>query len=98
MLLGIGLMSFGVSRLSAVAEADGGARRAETFIYTGLIGLVVVGTFVLMSPWLVRIIRRANGSQNVGGAFVGEEVDALVQLDASEPGVGVKIDPPSSES
>ncbi|MCH2140524.1 MAG: MFS transporter [Phycisphaerales bacterium] len=98
MLLGIGLMSFGVSRVSAVAEADGGVRRAETFIVTGLIALVVVGAFVLASPWIVRIIRRANGNQMIGDAPVGEELEALAQLDAGEPAIGVKVEPLSGDS
>jgi len=88
-LLGIGLLAFGTSRIGAYAERDGGIHRVETFMWTGGIALGIAIIFAFLTPFLVRLVQKYNPQ---GALAVADELEALTQLDASEPAVGVRVD------
>jgi len=91
-LLAIGILGFAVSRIGAYAEQDGGAHRVETFMVTGGIALGVVVAFAFAAPFLVRLVQRYNPQPIGENPVIGDELEALKQLDASEPAVGVRVD------
>jgi POT family proton-dependent oligopeptide transporter len=87
-LLAMGVLGFATSRIGAYAERDGGAYRAETFMWAGAIALAIVFLYIAASPFLVRLVQRYNPQ---GDPVVADELEALKQLDASEPAVGVRV-------
>jgi POT family proton-dependent oligopeptide transporter len=91
-LLAIGVLGFLVSRIGAYAESDGGVHRAKTFIVTGIVAFGVVVLFSFLTPFLIRTIQRYNPAPEEGKAELMSELEAMKQLDASEPAVGVRVD------
>jgi POT family proton-dependent oligopeptide transporter len=91
-LLAIGLLGFATSRIGAYAESDGGAHRVETFVVTGIAGLAIVILFSVATPVLIRTIQRYNPMPIDADPQLGDELEALTQLDASEPAVGVQVE------
>ncbi|MBT4767359.1 MAG: hypothetical protein HOO04_03260, partial [Phycisphaerae bacterium] len=88
-LLAIGILGFGTSRIGAYAERDGGVHRVETFMWTGAIALAIVVVFAMFSPFLVRLVQRYNPQ---GDPVLADELQSLNQLDANEPAIGVRVD------
>ena len=96
-LLGIGLLGFATSRIGAYAESNGGEHRVETFMVTGGVALGIVAAFALVTPWLIRVIQRYNPQPLDANPILGDEIEALKQLDASEPAVGVRVEKSDEE-
>jgi len=91
-LLAIGVLGFATSRIGAYAESDGGVHRVSTFVVTGLVAFGVVAVFAAVSPWIVRVIQRHNPSPALADPNLGDEIEALAQVDAGEPAVGVRVE------
>jgi dipeptide/tripeptide permease len=91
-LLAIGVFGFAASRIGAYAESDGGVHRAKTFIVTGIVAFGVVVLFSFLTPFLIRTIQRYNPQSVDAKAELCEELEAMKQLDASEPAIGVRMD------
>lgn len=91
-LLAIGALGFVASRIGAYTVSDGGAHRAETFLVTGSVAFAVVLVFLLLSPMLIRTIQRYNPMPLNADEPLQEELEALKQLDASEPAIGVRVE------
>jgi hypothetical protein len=90
-LLAIGVLGFAVSRIGAYAESEGGVHRVKTFIVTGIVAFGVVVLFSFLTPFLIRTIQRYNPTPDEGKAELMSELEAMKQLDASEPAVGVRV-------
>ena len=90
-LLAIGVFGFAASRIGAYAESDGGVHRAKTFIVTGIVAFGVVVLFSFLTPFLIRTIQKYNQTPDEGKAELRIELEAMKQLDASEPAVGVRV-------
>jgi POT family proton-dependent oligopeptide transporter len=91
-LLAIGILGFATSRIGAYAERDGGSHRVETFMVTGGIALGIVLIFAFGTPFLVRLVQRYNPQPAGIDSALGDELESLTQLDASEPAIGVRVD------
>ena len=90
-LLAIGVLGFATSRIGAYAESEGGVHRVKTFIVTGIVAFGVVVLFSFLTPFLIRTIQRYNPTPDEGKANLMSELEAMKQLDASEPAVGVRV-------
>ena len=90
-LLAIGVLGFATSRIGAYAESEGGVHRVKTFIVTGIVAFGVVVLFSFLAPFLIRTIQRYNPTPDEGKANLMSELEAMKQLDASEPAVGVRV-------
>lgn len=91
-LLAIGILGFVTSRIGAYAESDGGEHRVETFVITGLAAFGVVVAFAAFSPLIVRVIQKHNPQPMAADPNLGDEIEALAQVDAGEPAVGVRVE------
>ncbi len=90
-LLAIGILGFATSRIGAYAESNGGEHRVSTFVTTGVAALGLVILFAIVSPFIVRVIQRHNPQPMSADPNLGDEIEALVQVDAGEPAVGVRV-------
>jgi POT family proton-dependent oligopeptide transporter len=91
-LLAIGILGFATSRIGAYAESDGGVHRAKTFIVTGIVAFMIVVLFSFLTPFLIRTIQRHNPTPDDTNAELKDELEAMKQLDASEPAIGVRVE------
>lgn len=91
-LLAIGALGFVASRIGAYTVSDGGAHRVDTFLITGSIAFAVVLIFLMLAPMLIRKIQQYNPMPLDATDPLSEELEALKQLDASEPAIGVRVE------
>jgi hypothetical protein len=58
---------------------------------TGIVAFGVVVLFSFLTPFLIRTIQKYNQTPDEGKAELMIELEAMKQLDASEPAVGVRV-------